>query len=130
MIYLVRNIQFNNNKEYTTNIPVQYMLPCLAQLYLRSHIFFNIDLSFDVEAVNSITSDVTRFTCDDTQWSADIVDTKYETTCEHSVLPLHASRCVVYIEQQDLEVCDGNLHQAVFEQLMQHLQVDFYYKQL
>ena len=130
MTYLVQNIQFNKNEQIVVNIPAIYCVPCLAQVYLRSWLFFNADVSFDFEQVNFIKSEVTKFTCDDTQWSADLVDTKYDSTIAHEVLPLHASRCVVYIEQQDLEACDCDLKQAIFEQLMQHLQVDFIYTQL
>lgn len=129
MLYLVNNIKINEDKPFDTKLPVVLSEPCLAQVFFRSGTFYTQEVTFDFEPLNAIRNEFTQcISWNHQDWSADVSDANYQDYVDCTVTPMHASRCVVAVTNEELKDCDDDLKQAIFEQLMHCLPVTFIYR--
>lgn len=131
--YLVTNIKFNDGEAYVSKIPIQYTLPPLAQVYLRSEIFYQQELTFDYKPVLCKDYNTTKYFTDWQDWDAEIGDYEYDDTIDYKVIPMHNS--VMYITVEDERILQAlgdpnneeDIKQEIFEQLMMHMEIRFVY---
>ena len=134
-LMLVRNIKFNDNKPFEFKVPAVYCYESLIQPYVRSAVFYNIELTFDYEELDFANNDfITDITDKYQQFDINIVDDSAKLDKLNFLIEvLHQSTVVIELletDLNDLQYCDNDMHQIVFEKLMSVLPVTFYCKSL
>jgi hypothetical protein len=127
-VVLVSNIKINGGEKYKTKLPARFTDKHMSQIYLRSEIFYQQDVTYDIETLDLSQYELTDYCGSVWQhWSADIADDIYDEYFDCEVTPMYQSTAVVFIDKNDLKDCDDDLKQAVFEKLLDSLPITFVY---
>lgn len=134
MRYLVTNIKINNNEEYDMNLPE--MFSCygkVAEIYTRTYAFHYQEVTFDFQKIEYHGYEVySTSSYHDQSHIPDVTDATYDKYIKVKVLPMPKIAMLVEIMEHRVKDCgdplrtqEEALEQAIFEELMEKLEVDF-----
>ena len=125
--YLVKNIAVNNNEAYELDLPLAFSeYGYVSKPYLRTDAFHRREVTFDFEQIDMINRHTTE-NHNDQPCIPDLIDYEYYHDYQRvQVLPMPKTSAVVFLNDSELvPIYDNDVNQAIFEQLLDHLQLDF-----
>lgn len=123
--YLVTNITINANEKFECDLPTVYSdNGMLTNNWLRVYALNALDVEFDYEPIIYSHMTYTTEHKNDQPYFIDIVDTTYDDHVTIEALPLVKNACTITIDEEQLEIA-GDVKQAIFENLIFSLQLDF-----
>lgn len=135
--YLVQNIKINDDKPIDVTMATIYESNPLAQVIFRSYVC-DFEFSFDHVLLDETKRHVTEYVDKWQQFDYDLIYRDYEENHnlpmqQYEIIPLHASRCVVELTDDDISQYDEEdeidiIEQCIYEKLIHCLPISFVFK--
>lgn len=129
--FIVHDICINQGKTFEVEVPTDFTEHCVLTAWLRAYLFHHIDVTFNEIELDDSTQLYNTKQPDVLQSiSSDLLSVQLPHKTRLRVEPYFKNKMLVEISDEALEVYDGDVTQAIFEQMIMYFEIEYIYCKL